>query len=465
MSDLIRALFDIIPFQISSLLLTHLCLCCYSEKMNIEKTNKAREKRSGILILQSALSQIASTTSDLSSAYSNNELQNIGDVALTIVKSVPIVGDVVGLLTSSPEEKVKIASELTSINNHLAALNREIINVGSLVNKISKQLDLSLIQKQVADDVRVITNCHSNFLLFLEKPTMIAEQDRLIACYDKFGYIREIGNILNDEKVTFSQKPLFDQIIDITTFCNGSRINSVYKYLLGVYVEGCIAVTTAEAIKYNQTSTTFKDICEKTIKKSQEHLLTIYEKCAAESCDKLKYIVSFLSNYSDTNLISKRLNETLPWFHLSVLLFKPNTAAKQNFFDGKVNYVVVTNKVFTHRIILWSTDENQYSSGPNKYGVEYNENAYHDRLNGLNLIHEHQSHSQRSSLFGFYAGGYTTKAVCKESIDLTDLRYPVFTKTSITVEYDSKVLTISLSVAGAVCLVLVLVGLCAKCRG
>lgn len=170
----------IITFQITYLILIHLCLCCHSEKSNIETTNKDREKRSGTLILQAALSQIASTTSELSSAYSNKELQSVGDVALSIVKSIPIVGDIVGILTSNPEEKVKIVAELTSINNNLAVLNREIINVGSLVNKLSKQLDLSLIQKQVAADVREITNCHSNFLLFLEKPTMIAEQDRLL---------------------------------------------------------------------------------------------------------------------------------------------------------------------------------------------------------------------------------------------------------------------------------------------
>lgn len=279
-------------------------------------------------------------------------------------------------------------------------------------------------------------------------------------CYDKFGYIREIGNILNDEKVTFSQKPLFDQIIDITTFCNGDRINSVYRYLLGIFIEGCIAITTAEAIKYNKTSTTYKDQCEKTIKRSQAHLLTIYEKCAGESCSKLKFIVGYLANNSDVDIMSKRLNEVLPWFHLSVLLFKPNTAAKQTFFHGKINSLVVTNKVFTHRVILWSRNQNKYSRGI-QYGVEYNENAYCNQSNGINLIYA--KGFERSSLVGFYAGNYTMKAVCNESIDLTYLRYPVFTKTSYTVQYNSKTLTISLSIAGSICLIIAIVAYCVNC--
>lgn len=406
-------------------------------------------------IISAALEKISAATSNLKSAYSNNELQNAGDVAYTIIKSIPVVGDIVSILTSNPDNNVDIESSIIGIHDNLQRINEEIISTGAKVIQISKQLDLSLIQTQVADDVRQIRDCHSNFLLFLKKPTMKPEQERLIKCYDKFGYTREIGNILNEEKLTFSQKPLFVQIIENIGYCNGSQIQSVFKYLLGIYIEGCTSTVAAEALKYNQSSSTYEEECKRTINKSQAHLTSVFKMCSLISCEKVYKVIGEIALQSNISNMSYGLKETFPWFFFTTLFFNVEVESNVKFYDGKLNRLVLTSKNDVHRVVLWQSFTNKKSKGDFQFGVEYNEDSYRDSFNYISLIFVRGS--KRSSFIGFHRPNESTSIECSKTMDVGDLGRQVISENDTL----SKV-AIAMIVLGCIAFIL-LVALCTYC--
>lgn len=431
------------------------------QQQNVKGTYRGkRASASRAEILSGALQQISAATSNLNSAYSNNELQNVGDVAYTIIGSLPVVGDIVSILTSNPENNVDIDSSIIGIHDNLQGMNKEIIKTGAKVDRLSKQLDLSLIQNQVADDVRQIRDCHSNFLLFLIKPTMKPEQERLIKCYDKFEYTREIGNILNDEKLTFSQKPLFDQIIENIGYCNGSQIQSVFKYLLGIYIEGCTATVAAEALKYNQSST-FEEECKRTINKSQAHLPSVFRKCSLVSCENVNKVIGEIVIQSNISRISHTLRETFPWFFFTTLLFDVEVESNVKFYDGKLNRLVVTSIGDVHRVVLWQSFTNKNSNGDFQIGVEYNEDSYRDSFNYISLIFVRGS--KRSSFIGFQHDKSIDKE-CSHTLDVGNLgrKVPSENNTSLS---KVAVAMIAIGCIAFILLVALFIYCCRKHRG
>ena len=205
-----------------------------------------------------------------------------------------------------------------------------------------------------------------------------------------------------------------------------------------MYIDGCTAIAAAESLKYNNTSTTLLDECAKTINQSQYHLKTVYNKCAKESCENLKYIFSFIANGSDISVMENKLHDALPWFFgeykqlckhiwffVSVVLFNPKKNPEETFYDGKINYVTVVHSNYVHRIVLWLPFANQYYNGPFQYGVEFNSDAYLNFSNGMNLVIA--KGFDRSSVLGFHMSNNTLRNECHRRIDTSQLRIPTYT--------------------------------------
>lgn len=192
------------------------------------KESKHRLSKRDAFSIPSTVDLLITHSFRMQKYFANNEMQSAGDVALKFVQSFPVIGDIIRLFTESPYHQYDIERGLREVNENLKVLNINIKKIGIKVEELSKTIDLSVMKNQVATDKREISNFFEDFLLFLPNPTSRAQQDRLKNCYSKFSYVRQIGSILKNDKQTFMQKPIFDQIIGITGYCDGERVKDVF---------------------------------------------------------------------------------------------------------------------------------------------------------------------------------------------------------------------------------------------
>lgn len=389
---------------------------CIGQRHNHFDFLLSREKRvvSPAIASKAIFQQIASITNNLKTSFINGEINDFGDFAMTVVDNIPYVNDIVSLFKSKPSEKAEIQSALSSINNNLKTVTNEIADIGGKVKQILQILQLSVFQTQVAEDAREITSCHADFLQFLKEPESMAEKDRLINCYDRHSYTRDIGKILNNGKISVSQKQLFEQIIENSGYCNGSEINHVFRYLFGLYIDGCTALTAAEALKYNETSTTLKDECTNTINSTMTFISNFYDRCSAQPCTKIKQPIARAFEETGVKRIMNTLNETFPWFFFSVFLFDDNKSIKKELFSGEVNRLEVLNKNgFIHGFVFWLPYQNQNKEGDNQYGIKFDKDALKDYYNGLNLMIINSPDGISTSFVGFHQSVNTLQEECK----------------------------------------------------
>ncbi|CAC5380046.1 unnamed protein product [Mytilus coruscus] len=273
-----------------------------------------RPKRSGF-VLEIAIKQLIETFSNLRTAFAHNKLKSAGDVGLVLVETVPILGDIVHFLNENPDQIINVENGLKTINDNLKVLDETIKNIGTRVDMLSLKIDLSVIKNQVATDKREISNCFADFSLFLQNPSSKAEQDRLKQCYSKFSYVSQIGHILSNNELTFMQQPIFNQIIKLTGYCDGGRIQDVFGYLLGLYIEGCTALITSEMLMYGNESVETKDECRRTIQTARINLNDILKKCERESCEKYIPVLTYALKSDQVSTIKSKLKSSFPWFN------------------------------------------------------------------------------------------------------------------------------------------------------
>ncbi|XP_071135373.1 uncharacterized protein [Mytilus edulis] len=376
-------------------------------------------KRRGIVLVQAAIAQLAETSSSLKTAYANNELQSAGNVALVLVEAVPVLGDIVYLLAEKPDSIFDIESGLTTINDNLKVLNTNIKNIGVRVDELAKKIDLSVIKNQVATDKREISNCYADLLLFLQNPIPKAEQDRIKNCYSKSAYIRQIGSILSNDKLTFMQNPIFDQIIDITGYCDWERIQDVYGFLLGIYIEGCTALITSEVLKYGNESITFKDECKTTIQGALHIQTQLFKNCKMDPCSKYVEVMINMLKSDPASDIKLQLQKSFPWFNFVIVSLRQGFSSGIALNNIRVfNLVTLSSSAVVNRVLIWSPDNNTGFSGQDRYGIEYKENKVESVFNGMNLLKT--SKNGLTNMFGFRSNWSILESVCNRNFNTDD---------------------------------------------
>lgn len=403
----------------SILILNILCMISttFSEQKGRDSMHKIDKRNAAVLKL--ALDQLIKTSANLKTAYANNDLQSAGDVALSLVESIPIIGDIVYLLTNNPETSFDFESALTVINDNLKVLNANIKKIGIKVEDLSKTIDLSVIKNQVATDKREISNCYADFLLFLPNPTLKAEQDRLKHCYSKFSYVRQIGNILINDKLTFMQKPIFDQILEITGYCDGKRINDVFGFLLGIYIEGCTALMTSEVLTYGNKSTTFKNECKTTIQASRKTHAEIVMNCTMELYNKHIPTMTNILKTDHASSIESSLQTIFPWFNFVIVTLQKRISSGIALYNLKVfNYLTLISNDIVYRVLIWSPRTNDTNSGNYTYGVGYNEKEVEFVYNGKNL--HKTTINGLTQLTGYHDNVRKFQVICNREVNTDD---------------------------------------------
>lgn len=359
--------------------------------------------------LESIVNVLVTTSSELKDLFGvgGNDLSDSGDLILDLLDNIPYVGRVIAFI-----QKGAILRGIAQINSNLKIIQQQIKTIGNKVDQILHALQLSIFQKQVAEDIREIENCYKSFLLYVRESAGQSERDRLIQCSGAISNLREIGRILNDETVTFLQKPLFPEIIELIGHCDGKKINDVFNYLLGLYSQGCTAIIAAETLKYNGSSDTVHRECTKVIKQSLRHIRLLYDSCKVQSCNKMVKVIEKIEKASDIVQLGNTLHITFPWFHFVVLQFNQQDIANVKFFGGTLNRLILPYTGYVKSIIMWA----EYKSVPLKtepnlyeYGVEYTKTSLSSNFDQLNLTLRFLPGSGQIGLIGNFPRIYENK--------------------------------------------------------
>lgn len=389
------------------------CVCGFQhskDSQNVESPTE-REKRELPAVLQTGI-RISGT---LASAYLGGTVGTIVSGALNLINTIPAIID----FFNGDNIKDEIRRGFHEIHDNLNTMQKEITSVGAKVEKLSKKLDISIVQNRVAEAGNKIRDCHANFLLYTESPSSKAEKDRLVKCDEKFKYTREMGDILTGNTLTFLHNSLFDQLRDSAGYCNASQISHVFNYILGLYIEGCTASVAAETLKYDGSSGNRRTTCERTLHNFTSYLSLQFNNCAVETCQDIAFPIKSIVQ---TTQISAEdmyftLRKTFPWFEFTILLFRNDKEPNIEFLDGQMNRLVVKNPDKTYSVVLWLPSSTKGTTdGVIRFGIEFDRNTLQDSYNGLHLA---KTGSNRETLSAFHQKNEELFEECKSTWDDT----------------------------------------------
>jgi hypothetical protein len=171
----------------------------------------------------------------------------------------------------------------------------------------------------IYDDLRIATVVDKVFKSSMTLSTVpVSSLDRtlqIVNCYDNINFIRTIGDILTNNTDKPLSNPLFGKIINQPGYCNGSELLTVFHYLMGAYVEGCITMVIAETVKYNTTYSKIRDTCIATLNDALHMRGNLFDECRKEACTIIETNVQALAENNDTGIFGDQLKKMYPWFH------------------------------------------------------------------------------------------------------------------------------------------------------
>ncbi|XP_052078060.1 uncharacterized protein LOC127715999 [Mytilus californianus] len=301
-----------------------------------------------------ALETTIERANKVSDSLKNDNDITPGDVILSFMETIPVVGDIIRLFKGQDEDETKeIMNKILAQLTTLSQLQTEtLVFLQNLDNKIN----LVVLKNQIATSSKIINSCYTDLIHFLKNPSSLADTDRFLKCYYSImTEVRHIGRILEEKEFSLESPKLFSYIIQQDKYCNGTNIVNTYKYLFGLHFLGCETAVLAEAVKYGNTSRTFSTECLTSIKNIEKHMMSIYSVCTRDTCDRvigvLKSVIG--SHYNKpVERIAGEILVRLPWFFFTVFKFNRNPGGQMtgNFLPS---YVTIHHG-HTYFIILWT---------------------------------------------------------------------------------------------------------------
>lgn len=307
-----------------------------------------------VSIAITALETTIKRANQFSDSLKNDNHITPGDVILSYIETIPVVGDIIRLFNGDDEDENKeMMNKILSQLNTLSRLQEEtLVFLQNLENKIN----LIVLKNQIATSSKVINSCHIDLTHFLKNPSSLADRDRFLKCYYSImAEVRHIGRILKEEEFTLESPKLFSYMIHQEGYCNGTNIVNTYKYLFGLYFLGCETAVLSEAVKYGNTSRTFSNECLTSIKNIEKHMMSIYSECKRDSCDRVVGVLESVIGSHYNMPIERTAGEImvrLPWFYFTIFKFNKNPGGLMtgNFLPS---YVTIHHG-HTYFIIVWT---------------------------------------------------------------------------------------------------------------
>lgn len=295
---------------------------------------------------------------------------------------------------------------LDTITVDLNLMSDNVLLSGYNVYDILSRFQLSDIQHKITKSLTEISSCNNRLVSFLKNPSSLDRTHQMVKCYNNINFMRTIGEILTNNTSKPLSNPLFGEIIN-QRGCNGSELLTVFHYLLGAYVEGCITMVIAEAVKYNTMHSEVRDTCIATLNDALHMRENLFEECRQEACTNIDSNLQALAENNDTVIFADQLMKMYPWFHFVVLRFKKNSKPNVKLIGNTLNSLTINENVDDKGLqtIVWVPRRSNDRSNLAKIyncGIEFEWALIDSRFNDINMkSYLYTSFSSRDRLIGY----------------------------------------------------------------
>lgn len=296
---------------------------------------------------------------------------------------------------------------LDTITEDLKLMSDNVLVSGHNVHDILSRFQLSDIQHKITKSLKEISSRNSRLISFLQNPNSLDRTLQIVNCYDNINFIRTIGEVLTNNSDKLLSSPLFGKIINQTGYCNGIELLTVFHYLLGAYVEGCITMVIAETVKYNTTYSKIRDTCIATLNDALHMRGNLFDECRKEACTNIESNLEALAENNDTGIFGDQLQKIYPWFHFVVLRFIKDSKPDVKLIGNTLNSLTILENVDDNglQMIVWASRRSNYHSNDAKlykYGIEFELASLDSQFNDINMTkYLHSSFPSRESLIGY----------------------------------------------------------------
>ena len=300
-----------------------------------------------------------------------------------------------------------ITIHLDTITEDLKLMSDNVLVSGHNVHDILSRFQLSEIQHKITKSLKEISSCNSRLISFVQNPSSLNRSLQIVNCYDNINFIRTIGEVLTNNTDKPLSNPLFGEIINQTGYCNGSKLLTVFHFLLGAYVEGCVAMVIAEAVKYNTPYSEVRDTCIATLNDALHMRRNLFEECRKEACTNIETNLQALAENNDTGIFGDQLKKMYPWFHFVVLRFRKDSKPDVKLIGNTLNSLMIKENVDDNglQMIVWASRRSNYHSNDAKlykYGIEFEWASLDSQFNDINMkVDRYSSFSSRERLIGY----------------------------------------------------------------
>lgn len=348
-------------------------------------------------------------------------------VIVTFIKEIPVIGEIVQLFT---DENSDISSQLDVVKKQLQILSDYQDTIIQEIKNLHRKILFMPIRNEITSRAVDIHSCVKDLNNFLRQPQLKYRQYDIQICGDSIKPgLRFIADLLKEEKNT----KVFEEIIETDTFCNGSKIMVMYKYLFSLLVTGCEAVITSEVVTYNRSF--MLDECDNSFNDINNHLREIFHRCTFDSCDTIITVLgqTVLNNIDKSSKkIRQNVISTFPWFQFQ--LFKFLGESKFTMVgNGKMSSVTFNYNATRKFIIVWTPYKTQVNPGISTNGFAYEietTDFFYKMFTNMNVTTYKESRYFFVTGFGEYNPsvsktycGYTVKKLWKTENEKTIITF------------------------------------------
>ncbi|CAC5362101.1 unnamed protein product [Mytilus coruscus] len=339
------------------------------------------------------LNSLVNSTLVLETSFSSNNLKSAVSALLDAFSGFS-TGDGLGNVAS--------VDRISAIKSSLSSWNDNLFQTAKKVKRLFNLFHLFQLRRTFDAYEEDIEKCFNNLKQYLSDPS--SYRQNFMSCYEVISpYTLEIGKLLNGQSVTFFKGNLFYRIMDETSYCDGTQILDLFKFILGVYTKGCLITIAAEPLKLGSNSSIYKQ-CQNDIESAFSKYTTINLNCKFQPCDTIFNVLQEHSNESNVSILSNRFRNIFPWYYFVIIYFNNEDISNIEFFGETLNRLVIPRSGKVKKIIMWSEFANKYThEGTERYayGIRYPKALVKAKIDQMNMTIPYTMESAQLNLIGY----------------------------------------------------------------
>lgn len=200
-----------------------MAICLISAVSKLQMTS-ASVVSSTVTASETTIERVTKVSSD--SLKNDNDFKP-GDVILSYIETIPVVGYIIRLIKRQDEDETKdMTNKILAQLKTLYQLQREtLVSLQNLDNKIN----LVVLKNRIATSSKIINNSITDLSSFLKNPSSLAHTERFLKYFD--CVMAEVRQILEGKEFSLMSPKLCSYIIQQVEYFNGTHIIKTNKYL------------------------------------------------------------------------------------------------------------------------------------------------------------------------------------------------------------------------------------------